>query len=84
MQKRSLENSKSLLLKVGTDSGCGLFKICLSVFDMDNLESGSKLGLSKEFKDSGMKKVFLVAAVADVPENYQNAKKLVEALIAKS
>ena len=51
---------------------------------MDNLESGSKVGLSKEFKDSGMKKVFLVPAVPDVPGNYQNAKKLVETWVAKS
>ena len=45
-------------------------KICLSVFDMDNLVSGSKVGLSKKFKDSGVKGVFLVAAVPDAPENY--------------
>ena len=76
LQKTSLENSKSLLVKVGIDSGGGFLKICLSVFDMDNLVSGSKVGLSKKFKDSGLKKIFLVAAVPDVPENYQNVKKL--------
>ena len=76
LQKTSLENSKSLLVKVEIDSGGGFLKICLSVFDMDNLVSGSKVGLSKKFKDSGLKKIFLVAAVPDVPENYQNVKKL--------
>ena len=64
------------ILKVGIDSGGGFLKICMSVFDMANLVSGSKVGLWKIFKDSGVKKVFLVAAVPVVPENYQNVKKL--------
>ena len=76
MQKRSLENSKYLLVKVEIDSGGGFFRICLSAFDMDNLVSHSKVDLSKKFKDSGVNKVFLVAAVPDVPENYQKVKKL--------
>ena len=76
LQKRSLKNGKSLLVKVGIDSGDGFLKIYLSVFDMDNLVSGSKVGLSKKFKDSGVKKVLLVATVPNVPENYQNVKKL--------
>ena len=76
LQKRSLENSESLLVKVGIGGGGGLLKICLSVFDIDNLVSGNKVGLSKKFKDSGVKKVFLIATVPDVPENYQNVKKL--------
>ena len=75
-KKRSLENSKSLLVKVGIDNGCGFLKICLSIFDMDNLVPGSKVGLSKKFKDSRVNKVFLIAAVPDVTENYQNVKKL--------
>ena len=76
LQKRSLENSESLLVKVGIDGGGGFLKICLSVFDMDNLVSGNKVGLSKKFKDSGIKKVFLIATVPDVSENYINVKKL--------
>ena len=51
---------------------------------MDNLVSGSTVSLSKKFTDSGVKKVFLVAAVSDVPENYQNVKKLVESWVTKS
>ena len=53
----------------------GFLKICLSIFDMDILVSGSKVGLSKKFKDSRAKKVFLIAAVPDVPEKDQNVKK---------
>ena len=73
--KRSLENSKSLLVKVEIDSGGGFLKICLLVFDIDNLVSSSKVGLSKKFKDSGVKKDLSVVAVPDVPENYQYIKK---------
>ena len=76
MQKRLLENRKSLPVKVRIDSGGGFLKISISGFDMDNLISDSKVGLSKKFKDSGVKKVFLVTAVPDVLENYQNVKKL--------
>ena len=52
----------------------GFLKICLSIFNMDILVSCSKVGLSKKFKDSGVKKVFLIAAVPDVPEKDQNVK----------
>ena len=52
-----------------------MLKICLSCFDIDNLVSG-KEGISTKFKDSGVKKVFLIAAVADVSESYVNVKKL--------
>ena len=67
LQKRSLETSKSLLVKVEIDGGGGSLKIDLSEFDMENLLSGSKVGLSKKFIDSGLKKVFLVAAVPKYP-----------------
>ena len=51
-------------------------KYACQFFDIYNLVSGNKVGLSKKFKDSGVKRVFLVAAVPYVPENYQNVKKL--------
>ena len=43
---------------------------------MDILISGNKVGLLKKCKDSGMKKVFHIAAIPEVPESYQNVKKL--------
>ena len=76
LQKRSLGNSKSLFVKIGIDGGGGFLKICLSVFEMDILVSGSKVGLSNKFKNSWVKKVFLIPAVPNVPENGQNVKKL--------
>ena len=74
LQKRSLEDCESLLIKVGIDGGGGFLKICLGVFDMDNLVSDLKVGMSKKFKDSGVKKVFLIATVPDVSENYVNVR----------
>ena len=44
---------------------------------MDILVSGSKVGLSKKFKDSGLKKVLLNTAVPNVPKNDQNVKKTI-------
>ena len=76
LQKRSLRNSKSLLVKVGIDAGGGFLKISMSLFEMDILVSANKVGLSKKFKHSGVKKVFLIAAVSNAPENDQNVKKL--------
>ena len=61
LQKRSLENSESLLVKVEIEGRGGFRKTHLSVFDMDILISGSKVGLFKKFKDSRVKKVFLIA-----------------------
>ena len=43
---------------------------------MDNLKSVNKVGRLKKFKNSGVNKIFLVAAAPDVPGNYQNVKKV--------
>ena len=61
LKKRSLENSESLLIRVGI----------MSIFDIDEPLSAKRTGLSKRFKDPGVKKVFLIAVVPDVPENYE-------------
>ena len=53
-------------------------KICLSAFDLNEpvslQEKGKKFG--KIFKNSGVKKVLILAIVPDIPENYWNLKKL--------
>ena len=76
IEKRSLQDCDSLLIKVGIDGGGGFLKFCLGVFDMDNLVSGLQTGLAKKFKDSGVKKVFLVATAPGVSEDYVNVKKI--------
>ena len=72
---RSLEDCNFLLIKIGIDRGDGFLKFCTSVVDNDNLVSKNESGLSKNFKDSGVKKTFLIAFVPDVPQNYVNVKK---------
>ena len=72
---RSLEDCNFLLIKIGIDRGDGFLKFCTSALDNDNLVSKNESGLSKNFKDSGVKKTFLIAVVPDVPQNYVNVKK---------
>ena len=70
-----MESSKFLLVKVGIDVESCFLEICLSVFGMYNLVSGSKRVSPKKFKNSGVKNVFLIAANLDALENYQKVKK---------
>ena len=76
LKKRSRENSESLLIRVGMDGRGGFLNICMSIFDIDEPVSANKTSLSKMFKDPSVKKVFLIAVVLDVPQNYVNVKKL--------
>ena len=59
-------------LKIGTDGGGGFFKVCLSVQLIDSETNKYKKEL---FKDSGVKKIFLLA-VAPIQENYYNLNKI--------
>ena len=81
MAKRNLD-SDDLLIRVGIDGGGGFLKIGLSVFELDDASTThsprSKLssGLARKFKDSGVKRSFILALVPDVQENYRNVKLL--------
>ena len=59
----------NLLFKIGVDGGGGFFKVCLSV---SSTESNSNLLR----KDTGVKKVFLIGIVPDIPENHANVLKM--------
>ena len=59
------------LVRVGIDGGGGFLKICVSIFDIHNQHS-----TSTNFKDSGVKRIFIVAITPNVQENYVNCKKL--------
>ena len=74
IQTRNLDESRSLI-RIGIDGGGGFLKICLSIFDLD-IPSFSGKTLSKKFKDSGVKKVLILAVTPDVQENYVNLKHL--------
>ena len=71
------------LIRVGRDGGGGFLKICLSVFDINEPISCSS-ALEKQYLDSGVKKVQVLAVATDVDENYFNMKILwLEARIDK-
>ena len=68
-------DKKDALIRIGLDGGGGFLKVCLSIFNLDNAVSKSS-NLAKKFKDSGVKKVFVIGIAPGVPENYINMKKL--------
>ena len=72
LEKRGREWGENILIRLGIDGGGGFFKVCMSIFDKDDPYPSVKSGLSKKFKESGVKKVFLLALAPDVPENYVN------------
>ncbi|CAH0547000.1 unnamed protein product [Brassicogethes aeneus] len=69
-------------LKFGIDGGGGFLKICLSV-QKTNAIDGPKHRFSykdsnatTKFKDSGVKKLFLLGIIANTKENYENVLML--------
>ena len=61
-------------MRVGLDSGGGFLKVCMSIFNLSGTTS-QKVS-AKKFKDSGVKKVIIIAISPNVPENYVNIKKM--------
>ena len=57
-----------LTYKVGFDSGKGVLKMTLNIYDEDELVSGG----GDTYKDTGVKKTFIIASAEGVPENYNN------------
>ena len=76
LRMRDREWGDSLLLRVGIDGGGGFFKVCLSVFDKDDPFPHIESNLSRKFKESGVKKVFILALVPGIQENYVNVKRI--------
>ena len=76
LKVRNLERN-NCLVKVGLDGGGGFFKICTSVFDlMGRGLSTSASTFGKDFLDTGVKKIFIVALAPETPENFFNLEKL--------
>lgn len=74
-------SEESAMIRIGIDGGGGFLKMCLSVFsntdDQTVLHRQSHDGVpSKRFKDSGVKKVFILGIVPSVQENYENVHLL--------
>ena len=76
LEKRDREWGENILLRIGLDGGGGFFKIMLSVFDKDDPYPNVNTALSKKFKESGVKKAFIIALVPKISENYINVKRL--------
>jgi hypothetical protein len=75
--------SSEVHLKFGIDGGGGFLKICLSIQSTNNNEkSGScrqkyEEGIAaKRFKDTGVKKIFILGLAQSSQENYENVSKL--------
>ena len=69
-------SKESVLVRVGLDGGGGFFKVCLSIFDLNAASLPLKKESAKTFRDSGVKKVFIIEIAPKVEENYVNVKKL--------
>ena len=80
---RQLPNTESLLLKVGLDEGQKMMKICLSVIHLLAEDDQDKKKFEQGFKDSGVKKVFLLA-VTPGKETYLNLKLLLDIIKCSS
>ena len=74
--KRQKEHRNSVLIRIGIDGSGGFLKICMSIFDINNPFPCVQGGISRKLKESGVQKIFLLAVVPEVSENYVNVKKL--------
>ena len=64
-----------MFIRIGLDGGGGFFKLCLSIFDVNSPESVITKA-AKKYKDTGVKKVLLIAISPGIQENYINVKKI--------
>ena len=62
---------REFMNRIGIDGGQGFFKVCLSIVDTSRREI--KKG---EYKDSGVKKIFVLAIVQDKCEVYENIREI--------
>ena len=73
VQQRNL-NNKNIVVRIGLDGGGGFFKVWLSVYDLDAQEAPPVKTLSKKYKGTGVKKIFVIGITPDVPKKYSNVK----------
>ena len=78
LEKRSCSAQDSLV-KISLDAGGTFLKVCLQV---QNLAKETKMpGAAKEdFLSSGVKKLFIIALVENITENYFNISKVLQLL----
>ena len=72
LDQRNLSPPDSLI-KVSLDGGGKFFKVCLQVMD----QAESSLNVKKDdYLFSGVKKIFIIAIIEDIPENFFNISKI--------
>lgn len=62
---RKFEEGDEILIKVGIDGGGGFLKITLSILSLNHAQSPDS------FKESGVKRLLILALVPDLPEKYE-------------
>ena len=75
MVKREYESKiDDLLVKIGLDSGRGFLKLCMTVEEEGKTYERKT---ASKFKDSGVKRLMIIAIAEKIPETYENVKKLI-------
>ena len=81
------KNFTDMTEKIGMDMGKGKLKLTLTMYDEDDVipvESHSRvtredgIGGGHVYRDLGGRKVIILAAVPDIPENYENCQTIFE------
>ena len=73
IEKRQLDKENTLV-RIGLDGDGGFLKVCMSIFNLS--KTTSQKVSAKKFKDSGVKKVIIIAISPNIAENYVNIKKM--------
>lgn len=91
LEKRNYANSAAdddIIFKLCIDGGAGFLKLCLSIISFRRHEENVQLVKSyqrsrysegvaaRKLKDTSVKKMFILAIVPDLQENYNNVQKL--------
>ena len=86
VEARGLKKPK---FKIGIDGGGGFLKVCLNIFEFEEAipsrspaqsPAHKKSAVYSGFSDSGVKKLFIIALVGNVQENFENVGLLLRSL----
>ena len=75
-------NPYNIIVRVSINGGGGSLKICVNIFDADelkvNIKNRSKRWGSAEYIGSRVQRLQFIAIAEDVPETYQNIKQILD------
>ena len=88
VKERGFESEEELRKKIGVDAGGGFLKVCLNLEEETHVQSENiskkqrfsytRGAFSSQFKDSGVKKLLILAITENVCENYNNLKLILD------